>query len=877
MANLSNINNILRTDSLGVGINRDPLGVLEVSSATRSGIKMFNTGASGRTYETYVDASGNYIIYDEDASRNDLVISSGGNVGIGTDAPTEKLHIKSTTSGSFIRFEDNGGSGVYVGSRSDDLEFYAGNSEKMVILSGGNVGIGVTGPSYKLDVAGEVRANNLFRTTDGTNTGLFGSSVFASNVIGIGSSNAAPLVLGTAATERMRITSTGNVGIGTVSPSVALQLGNSTLGQTKLAIFNSEGGGEVGLTIQSRTNRAKLRVADNDSNAYVVAEAGKAFFGTSANGDATNITVLTSGNVGIGTTSPGSKLEIAGANSTTNATALFSIQKNEEGYGLFSGLYGSGASWLQSGTADGTTDYSIVMQPNGGNVGIGTTSPSAKLTVIATSTYAGGFSSSSGEGTIEVQGAASSNARIRLLSNAGATVPSAPLTASDHKQIIHKTNNDFAVQQYDTSNGWQDLLTIKSSGNVGIGTTSPVSTWLSGFDPSTGNGTFKLTSEGWIVTPMYTGLAAYYPGQDARPIIWGDAGGTNIQSFDNSTTDGVSIRSSNKSVRLFVREDGNVGIGTTTPEDKLEVSGGALKIKASANHVEETYIKFGRIDQADGSYENHIKSVTGSGATQCKITFAVCDTSATGRTNLLLLNGGDTSSTFQGRLGIGGAPATDAKLEVFSGNLRVRGDQNTTIQLSNAAGNTKSQLGNAGNEGDLSLYTSANVKTVYLSSYYDSYINPAGGNVGIGTTSPDYKLDVSGSIRAGRYTTNVYYYSTTNSASNQYFHIKTSVNANSQTCMHTWSVEGYAYGSGAIIDCKLAFHTDSGGSIYGKSYLGSLANNIYKSTDNYVVLVFGTVNTYYTQFYTNLFEGMYTPLNSTVLAVAYSPNNSGVY
>jgi hypothetical protein len=721
MANLSNINNILRTDSLGVGINRDPLGVLEVSSATRSGIKMFNTGASGRTYETYVDASGNYIIYDEDASRNDLVISSGGNVGIGTDAPTEKLHIKSTTSGSFIRFEDNGGSGVYVGSRSDDLEFYAGNSEKMVILSGGNVGIGVTGPSYKLDVAGEVRANNLFRTTDGTNTGLFGSSVFASNVIGIGSSNAAPLVLGTAATERMRITSTGNVGIGTVSPSVALQLGNSTLGQTKLAIFNSEGGGEVGLTIQSRTNRAKLRVADNDSNAYVVAEAGKAFFGTSANGDATNITVLTSGNVGIGTTSPGSKLEIAGANSTTNATALFSIQKNEEGYGLFSGLYGSGASWLQSGTADGTTDYSIVMQPNGGNVGIGTTSPSAKLTVIATSTYAGGFSSSSGEGTIEVQGAASSNARIRLLSNAGATVPSAPLTASDHKQIIHKTNNDFAVQQYDTSNGWQDLLTIKSSGNVGIGTTNPVSTWLSGFDPSTGNGTFKLTSEGWIVTPYLTGLAGYYPGQGARPIVWADHSGTNLQCWDNSATDGISLRSSNGTTRLFVKEDGNVGIGTT------------------------------------------------------------------------------------------------------------------------------------------------------------SYINPAGGNVGIGTTSPDYKLDVSGSIRAGRYTTNVYYYSTTNSASNQYFHIKTSVNANSQTCMHTWSVEGYAYGSGAIIDCKLAFHTDSGGSIYGKSYLGSLANNIYKSTDNYVVLVFGTVNTYYTQFYTNLFEGMYTPLNSTVLAVAYSPNNSGVY
>ena len=79
MANLSNINNILRVSSSGVGINRDPLGAFEISSATKPGIKMFNTAASGKTYEAYSDTNGNYIIYDQDADDNRFVINSAGN------------------------------------------------------------------------------------------------------------------------------------------------------------------------------------------------------------------------------------------------------------------------------------------------------------------------------------------------------------------------------------------------------------------------------------------------------------------------------------------------------------------------------------------------------------------------------------------------------------------------------------------------------------------------------------------------------------------------------------------------------------------------------------------------------------------------------
>ena len=258
-------------------------------------------------------------------------------------------------------------------------------------------------------------------------------------------------------------------------------------------------------------------------------------------------------------------------NTTTNNIRINTPAASGAGQGLTLNRPAAGTHYHSVEFAtDGTVNWSVGQNGNdafevyedglaattrltikqGGNVGIGTTSPSAKLTVIATSTYAGIFSSSNGEGTVEVQGAASSNARIRLLSNAGATVPSASLTASDHKQIIHKTNNDFAVQQYDTSNGWQDLLTIKSSGNVGIGTTSPGS---------------KLVSE--ISAPGYSIVGQHSSG--------GQVG------FYNSTADNGVGTVNNYSLNLFTNNSapqvtlttgGSVGIGTTAPEGELHVA-----------------------------------------------------------------------------------------------------------------------------------------------------------------------------------------------------------------------------------------------------------------------------------------------------------------
>ena len=180
-------------------------------------------------------------------------------------------------------------------------------------------------------------------------------------------------------TDVMTLLGDGNVGIGTPSPSVGLQLGNSTLGETKTAIFNSEGGGEVGLTVQSRTNRAKLRVADNDSNAYVVAEGGEAFFGISPNGDTQNLMITPSGYMSFGSVSEIASLYIQ--SSFTDAPAVKFYNSSTVGDGLFVEVAASSSSeFALKVTANGGLTNVLYARADG-NVGIGTISPTQPLDV----------------------------------------------------------------------------------------------------------------------------------------------------------------------------------------------------------------------------------------------------------------------------------------------------------------------------------------------------------------------------------------------------------------------------------------------------------------------------------------------------------------
>jgi hypothetical protein len=181
---------------------------------------------------------------------------------------TLPVRVESTGASSYIDFVDAGTSGGTfrnrVGSSGNDLALWTSATERMRIDSAGNVGIGTSSPAYPLDVSGYLRATDIYvgtLTSDApgdanTNTGVHIDGGFSSFFSRNDGGNNGPIVanrnnsdgalvafrrdgvqigfIGAAAsgitfasggtTERMRITSTGNVGIATTNPTSTLDV-----------------------------------------------------------------------------------------------------------------------------------------------------------------------------------------------------------------------------------------------------------------------------------------------------------------------------------------------------------------------------------------------------------------------------------------------------------------------------------------------------------------------------------------------------------------------------------------------------------------------------------------------------------------------------
>ena len=447
------------------------------------------------------------------------------------------------------------------------------------------------------------------------------------------------------------------------------------------------------------------------------------------------------GKVGIGNLSPGAKLDIKGDTTTwdgmakiyftdvssNSASRNWSVGNGGTDYGALSFIVSNAKNGVP---ADSTGTAVMSMDGVNKRVGIGTVSPAHQLQVKngAIGVIAVGKSSNVSDNQVVGEYIfTSDDADLGVDTTVGSILSRANDTFGRYYDLEFQTFNGTLTTQ----------MTINKDGNVGIGTDNPVSTWLSGFDPSTGNGTFKLTSEGWIVTPYLTGLAGYYPGQGARPIVWADDSGTNLQCWDNSATDGVSLRSSNGTTRLFVREDGNVGIGTDSPGALLEISGiRENQIRLTSRDITAA------VDETIGGIEFY-SSDSGNEGVKASISAIAADAAGSA---YMTFNTGTNVERMRidssGNVGIGTSPNSYSNY--------------TTLTIGNASGTGSILDIEYQTIRTLSVYAASNggninviaaKPLILLTSGAERMRILATGQIGMGTTGPTEKLEVVGNIK----------------------------------------------------------------------------------------------------------------------------------
>ncbi len=304
--------------------------------------------------------------YCDENINGDLTVT--GDVGIGTTSPSRKLEVAGDV-GIDGYIYHNGDDSKIGFEGNDAIRMYTANSVRMQVNSSGDVGIGTTSPSYKLEVNGTLGVSRtdgiIFAGSVGSGQGNKITSDVNNNLIFSTSLTSVPYTT----TERIRILNDGKVGIGTTSPSYELDVDGVIRGEQYLRLRDT--GGTNRFSVRSETTYSTI---DNGTNALNYIANTHAFLRSSTE----IMRIHSNNNVGIGTTSPSYKLDVSG---TGRFTSYLSF--NDQGY-----IRGdvSGELRLQGGST-ATTFYNssnsseLMRITQAGDVGIGTNSPTATLHV----------------------------------------------------------------------------------------------------------------------------------------------------------------------------------------------------------------------------------------------------------------------------------------------------------------------------------------------------------------------------------------------------------------------------------------------------------------------------------------------------------------
>ena len=607
------------------------------------------------------------ISYQRKLGDGTIVIDSGtSNVGIGTNDPDLKLHIAHSDGNNGLLLEHSDqASGFQVLQNIRETEgliwqrWSSGSfsSNLMTLTYSGELGIGTTSPDQKLQIHDSsstgvyLHVTNSTTGEDGGNGALFGISSNEEALVWNYENTATRF--STNGTERMRISSDGNVGIGTSSPTPKLHLVYS--GGTYSADATS------GFINQADTGRATMRlrsITDNPSELFFDIDGGIRWdisargssqdhslnfypaaatpgytsvsahtFQLSQNGDVIVTGSGSSGKMGIGTTSPTFKLHVAGDILLEDAgTPIFRIKDSGNAGG------GGAAGIIQFSNTDGNS------------IGIGYTGDDTTTSDLIISTNAG----STYGGYLGLDAAAINDPSSIILDPKTSVIINGDAVIGEHRIIdlpsfnmgaASVTDEYLVVCKQAPSGGGVDASGIQgrisfsrgSSGSynnshyidiniqmsLDSGNVNNLDVTQFELYRDSSNPFFSQLEEIDIDGTKYVALKARSSGGGETNHFYfegsiSDASDTNILSRVRASDSTVTVTDPQPTgfpITPYItkNQDGDIGIGTTSPSANLEVAG-AVKVTDSASGVTIGGVGHAslRLNRASTSYDNNI-------------------------------------------------------------------------------------------------------------------------------------------------------------------------------------------------------------------------------------------------------------------------------
>jgi len=378
---------------------------------------------------------------------------------------------------------------------------------------------------------GSASAPSIFRAGD-TNTGFFFPA-------------ADTVATTTGGTERLRIDSSGNVGIGTSSPETKLHVQSGDIlisNNNYIRGKNSAGSNSI---LIGRNASDELIVGDAAFDNPTKIRTGNNSVSIETN-SSERMRIDSSGNVGIGTTAPSDKLHVIGQNNTPSITngvfnGVLLIGNSQGGYGSLEigSRYDDLYAWIQGRRLGESVAGTLAINPLGGNVGIGTSSPNKKLEVVGTGEIIRATSTTgASDQLISVKnnsGTADTSTNIFFADRYAASSYASSYirgTASGTSVLIFATGGTNFTNIYDAG-APTEKMRINSSGNVGIGTSSPDALLTVNTIASFGagaTGTPSIAAKGDLNTGMW------FPAADT---LAASTGGTERIRMDSSGNFGI--------------------------------------------------------------------------------------------------------------------------------------------------------------------------------------------------------------------------------------------------------------------------------------------------------------------------------------------------